>query len=174
VSRGALLLAVALTLALSPAAAAGQAEAQPDVIIVGRHGTGFTGDNVYNADGVGQQREVIVDRRAVVVVRIQNDGGGPATFVECASPASAGFSIRYELSHQDISEVLTRACDLHSPAFRVRELPGRGHTLRIHITADRHAQLGALQNIVITAVNRATPTATDTVKIEITKTSTPE
>ncbi|MSO78473.1 MAG: hypothetical protein EXQ79_02570 [Acidimicrobiia bacterium] len=165
-SRGGVLLVVALTLALSPAAAAGQSASQPDLVIVGRNGNTLTGDNIYNSDGVGQQREVIVDRRTVLVIRVQNDGTDRDIFTISASPPSQGFRVRYLSGRHDVTKPVTAGdtANFFAPVVATGEFA----QLRVVIKVIPAAKLGAHLSLTI----RATSGATDAVHIEATKTST--
>lgn len=166
-SRGGILLAVALTLALSPAAAAGQAATQPDLMIVGRGGAFFVGDNLYNDDGVGQQRSLIVDQRTIFVIRVQNDGLGSDDIAVRGSPAVPGFTVRYLRGRSDVTDRLT------DHGLLIRSIaPGATRDLRIVVEADADAPLGAVLQLLIKAAG--TPSHdSDAVKVEVTKVSTP-
>ena len=167
-SRGGTLLAVALTLALSPAAAAGQTAAQPDLMFVSRHGRVLTGDDTYNSDGVGQQRNVIVQDVLVLSVRVQNDGTQAADFTIAGSPGNSDLGVRY-FTHGPLETIPTMP--VQNSVFAVRVLPGAFKKLRVVVDTNPDAPLGTTQTIVISATNGA---ATDAVRATITKVSTPE
>ncbi len=172
-SRGALLLAVALTLAISPAAATGQSGAQPDLILVGRDGNTFTGDDIYG-NGAGQQRNVIVDTRVELTIRIQNDGDHVEDYgligTVVSGPAD-DFRIRYRLGNSELQSPFSE----RRFSARVYGLkPGSSRDLHIVVRAMKDAPLGSQLHLEVYArPPRHGVPESDTVKIEITKTSTP-
>jgi hypothetical protein len=162
-----ILLAVALTLALSPAAAAGPSRAQPDLVIVGRDGNTFTGNDIYNADGVGQERSVIIQRHLVLIVRLQNDSTTTGIFDVSGSPAAPGFKVRYFSGQTDVTR------DATSSSFLRSAHAGQFFKVRIVINVLPEAPLGAKQSLVVSAVEHFGD-ATDAVKLDVTKVSTPD
>ncbi len=165
-----------LTLALSPAAAAGQSGAQPDLILVGRDGNTFTGDDIYNDDGSGQTRSVIVDKRTVIVIRIQNDGDAPSDFDVAAhdrgmSGRSTAFRLKLRLSGAGLTAE-SRAPD-GSRGFAIESLgPGAQQDIRLIVTTQPEGRLGAELELFVKAAGTATHDG-DTLRITFTKTSTP-
>lgn len=126
-------------------------------MFVGRAGAVLTGDDIYNDDGVGQQRSMIVAERLRITVRIQNE-----------SPRRGKYR-------------LTAALSETTDDFRVRPgtvavTLGAGLSFdhRIVVTADDDAPLGADQELVITATSKSDPTLVDTVRVTVTNVSTPE
>jgi hypothetical protein len=176
VSRGGVLLAVALTLAPSPAAAAGQTASQPDLVIVGRHGTGVTGNDVYNDTGVGQQRSVNVTghwelfRQQEFRLRLQNDGAEDADFSVCIAPSSnAPIGFRIFGFGRDQSEIDPSACDPQLQLTR-RIAAGRSVALSLVVDVDPDTPLGERETVLVVATHGA---ASDAVLIKVTNVSTP-
>ncbi|MEX0663984.1 MAG: hypothetical protein WD598_04340 [Acidimicrobiia bacterium] len=169
-SRGGVILAVAFTLALSPAAAAGQVNSQPDVMIVGRAGAVLTGDDLYGSTNVGQQRSMIVDDRLAFSVRIQNDGAESDSFLVTVRTSDAGFEVRSFLGKRDVT------AGAQNGTLELRHVPPEAaRRLRVEVTAST-AAFGATLELVITAAapQPGETRPADSVYVEITNISTPE
>jgi hypothetical protein len=171
VSRGGVLLAVALTLVLSPAAAAGQSGAQPDLIIVGRDGSTLTGDDVYDT-GTGQQRSVIVDDRVEFTIRIENDGDHAEDYGIIGTVLTGraeDFRIRYRVGSAELQTPFSK----RRFSARVKGLEaGAARDLHIVVQAIKRAPLGSTIRLDIYArPPRHGVPENDTVWIDVTKTS---
>jgi len=162
VTRGGVLLAVALTLVMAPATAAGQVAAQPDLMFVSRGGDVLTGDDLYNDDGVGQQRNVVVDQRVSLTLRIENEGDQPAEFVVRGSVPGAGFAVKYFYEGVDI------ASELESEGYPLSVPGGSFEKVKVVVRVS-DPPFGAEQDVLITA---SSGTARDAVRITVTNVST--
>jgi hypothetical protein len=162
------LLAVALMLALAPAAAAGQAASQPDLIIVGRNGSGFTGDDLYSTAAIGQTRSVVVQEQTKMRLRIQNDGTESTLFRVTASPPEAGYQIRFVQGRRDVT------VEAVAGTFEFDDVPP-GKTRSVSVVIDaRAAEFGSqiLIVILVSAPQRGEVSPGDAVHIRATKVST--
>ncbi len=170
--RGGTLLAVALTLALSPAvAAAGQTSAQPDLKMIGRGPTILVGEDIYNADGVGQQRSLIAQRHVTLDVVLENEGSRAASFVIQGSSGSAGFSVSYQrVGHSGVRD-LTAEVVGQGLTWTLR--PQAERALVVFIDADTDAPLGVVQSLLVTATSTTDPASSDAVRATVTNVSTP-
>jgi hypothetical protein len=171
VQRGGILLAVALTLAVSPAVAAAQTSAQPDLAIVGRGDAFLVGDDLYNADGVGQQRNLIAGRHATFDVVLENEGARAESFLIQASAATAGFHVTYHQVRLSGVRDLTAAVVGDGLTWTIR--PHGKRPFVVFVDADTEAPLGAVQSLLITATSTADRSSIDAVRVTITNVSTP-
>jgi hypothetical protein len=174
VVRGGALLAAAFTLALTPAVAAGQVAPPPDLMIVSRGGAVLTGDDISNDDGVGQQRSVIVDSSVELRVRIENEGSDRQSLLVEVPILPDGFELSIRWPNQDFLEGLTKAQPPDRIRFALDVAGGARRTLRVRISVDPSAPLGASTPALVTVMDAANPSAVlDAVLLKITKTSTP-
>lgn len=172
-TRGGVLLAVALTLVLTPATAAGQTGSQPDLMIVNDGRGTTTGDDTYG-DGVGQQRSVIVDDRVVLTIRLENDGAEREDYglhVHVMGGDEDAFLLRYRLDDSDISKWVTS----RRVSLRVAGVaPGDTRDVHLVVRALDDAPLGSELRLNFYArPPRHGVGENDNVNVEITKTSTP-
>ena len=97
----------------------------PDGRIRRASSTTWVGDRVHNIDGVGQTRVAVIPRGAVArfVVRLDNDGTDPDTFVVQGSRNTADFLITYHAGGAPVSSLVRngsyRLNDVASGDFRL-------------------------------------------------------
>lgn len=161
-----MLLAVALTLTMAPAAASGQPAAQPDLMIVGRGGYVLAGEGLYNEDGVGQQRSVIVgDHYISIGLLIRNEGSEPVDISISAPGPTDDFRLRYENRRADITDRVVAGT--HTEGLGA----GTTESFAVFVAPFPTAPLGARLRLLVTATGDGW---TDAVLIKITNVSTPE
>lgn len=165
VPRGAVLLAVALTLtsmqAFAPVAAS-QTSARPDVWLEQQGDDYWAGNDVYSADGVGQSRSAIVRDRTVLVIRVQNDGATSDSFAVRGSAGESGFMLRYSHRRADVT------AEVVAGGLRFTVAGHKRAVLQVDVDA-RGAKFGAVQRIIVRAT--AAGDGTDAARAEVTKIS---
>lgn len=140
-------------------------------MIVSRHGKVLNGDDIYNADGLGQQRSVVVEGTTRLQLRLQNDGTERDDFSICI-PSSSNSPIDFRIfaEGRDASQIDPSICDPHRQLTR-RVKAHKSVPLSLVIDVDLDAPLGERATALILASNGA---AVDAVLIKVTKTSAPD
>ena len=121
------------------------------------------GEGLFNDDGLGQQRNVIVDEFVSIRIILRHDGSQPADFVVTAPPSNDDYTIRYEGRRADVTDDI-------SAGYSTGVAVGGAIWFTIKIQAVPTAPLGARLRLLITARGEG---VTDAVLIKLTKTSTP-
>ena len=70
---------------------------RPDMQLRTPAETGYTGDNIYNFDGVGQTKtqSVLPNTTAVCLLKVENDGNSADTYLLKSPAATTGWTIRF-------------------------------------------------------------------------------
>jgi hypothetical protein len=144
--------------------AAADGPSQPDVTIRQRGDAVPAGDDLYGADAVGQTRSLIIERRVVVVVRVQNDGSSDATYAVTVTPPAPGFDVRFLVGRLDATQPILNGTFVFE-AVRA----GRARTLVVRVTAMPGTPLGAEQDLLVTATSTTDPGQIDAARATITK-----
>jgi len=170
-------IVVALWLLLAGNAAAGVGPFQPDVTIRQRGDAISAGDDLYGADAAGQTRSIIVEKRVVIIVRVENDGSGDCSYSVTASPAAPGFEIHYFVGHSrplrentGVNGRLDVTNEVLNGEFGFENVrPGEHRALSAVVTTETGAPLGAQQDLLATARSTTEPDQVDAARATITK-----
>lgn len=157
--------------------AAAGGSSQPDVTIRQRGDAVSAGDDLYGADAAGQTRSIIMERRVVIVVRVQNDGSTDATYSVTATPPAPGFEIRYFVGrlgalreNSGVNGHLNVTRSVLNGTFAFEDVrPGQSRKLVARVTALPGTALGALQDLLVTATSTTDPGQIDAARATITK-----
>jgi hypothetical protein len=172
VSRLAVLAAAVLAAAVVPASGAAGAQAascQPDVSIAQRGDRAQAGEDLYSADAVGQTRNVLITKqRVVLVVRIQNDGTAPCSFLVTGSHGTDGFDIQYTAPGTDVT------ADVIAGTYALQDLPPSAtRRVVVRVAAEVDVSLGAKRDVLVRAVSTTAPNLVDAARATVTKVTEP-
>jgi len=142
---------------------------RPDGLIRVTDEASFAGDDIYNADGAGQTKELTVAAggAAVFLLRVQNDGSAPDQF-QVAGPAdSPGWTIRYydaPTGGNDVTWGANRNGWLTRPTA-----VGATRDLRVEVTPDSSVPPGTALELLIRMRSFSEKTTYDAVKAVVTR-----
>lgn len=112
---------------------------RPDARIRRANSPTWLGDGTYNLDSTGQTRVAVIPRGAVArfVVRFDNDGTDPDTFVVQGSKNTADFLISYFVDGAPVSSLVRNG------TYRFNDVdPGAFRTMTVEIDARNSAAVG--------------------------------
>jgi hypothetical protein len=133
---------------------------QPDNQIANAAVGRWVGDDVHNAVGRGQTREVRVGRgrAAGYLIRVQNDTGATDRFEVDGGRGDRRWRVRYLAGGRDVTARVTAG------RYRVGPLaPGEAAVLRVVVRPTRFAERGDRSVLTISSSARPPGTARDTV-----------
>lgn len=124
--------------------------AQPDLLVSPKPRRGYVGNDVYNATGADQSKQVSAQRGEVrsFFARLTNDGSTAVRFTLTARQAPKGSRITYLDDGVDLTDLLTggRSVDI---------APDQSALVEVRIKIGRRARIGSLKAAVLTAVSDA-------------------
>lgn len=113
---------------------------RPDGQIRRRDTPTFVGDDIYNLDSLGQTQVAVIPTGAVArfVVRFENDGAGPDTFVVQGSRSPAHFVIDYFVGGDRVSAAVRNGTHRFGPIG-----PGGHRIMTVEVRARGSAPVGS-------------------------------
>lgn len=178
VSRLAVIAAAVLVGAVVPVTGAGAqtAPCQPDVSIAQRGDRVPAGEDLYSADAVGQTRNVLITKKQVLlVVRVQNDGTAPCSFMITGTHGTDGFDIQYVLGPIGVRGDLLAftedvTADVIAGAYTLKDVPPRAtRKIVVRVSAEVDVSLGGKHDVLVSAVPTTDPTKVDAARATVTK-----
>ena len=125
---------------------------QPDLLLknVGDPDTSYASDNIYQTAPVREQvvtQAVTPGKRAIYLLRVQNDGPAAGSFVLKAGAAPSGWTTLYRFGATDISEQIT-----NSAGYATRSVaPGSTLTIGVWVGSSAAARAGTSRSITVRA-----------------------
>ena len=130
---------------------------RPDVR-VGNSG-GYAGDNVYNADAAGQNKDVaiVAGKQSVLFFSVQNDGRvTDSVLVGAGTQTSDGFTAQYFVGRTEITNAVEGA------GYLVANLgPREKVSVKAVFTAPAHAASGARKVFLLSVYSATQPSVND-------------
>ena len=127
-------------------------ERQADLLVRKLNETVYSGDNLYNATGVGQEKTLIVqtDEKATYEIKVQNDADSAGSFILTAPAGGNGWTVQYFDSLTEGTDITTQITGEDGWSTGALAI-GASREIRIEVTPDETIAAGAQKELLVTA-----------------------